>query len=72
MKTANNFKNNISMSSMHPTMIKATNKELIDVLLHNSAKINTPTEFNESPSNLALQNELLNKGNIDFYFLKTD
>ena len=35
-------------------------------------KKNTLTEFNESPYDLALQNELLNKENIDFAFLKID
>ena len=65
-----NSKNNINLSPLHLAAMKATNKELIDVLLKNGAEKNTLTEFNESPYDLALQNELLNKGNIDLAFLK--
>ena len=72
MGTDINFKNNINISPLHLAAMKATNKELIDILLNNGAEKNTLTEFNESPYDLALQNELLNKGNIDFAFLKID
>jgi ankyrin repeat protein len=72
MGTNINFKNNINLSPLHLAAMKATNKELLDVLLNNGAEKNTRTEFNESPYDLALQNELLNKGNIDLAFLKID
>ena len=72
MGTNINFKNNINISPLHLAAMKSTNKELIDVLLNNGAEKNTFTEFDESPYDLALQNELLNKGNIDFTFLKID
>tara|TARA_B100000795_G_scaffold195798_1_gene149925 strand:+ start:606 stop:2099 length:1494 start_codon:yes stop_codon:yes gene_type:complete len=72
MGTNINFKNNINISPLHLAAMKAKNKELIDVLLNNGAEKNTFTDFNESPYDLALQNELLNKGNIDFAYLKLD
>tara|TARA_B100000795_G_scaffold175029_1_gene132186 strand:+ start:456 stop:716 length:261 start_codon:yes stop_codon:yes gene_type:complete len=72
MGTNINLKNNINISPLHLAAMKARNKDLIDVLLNNGAEKNTLTEFNESPYDLALQNELLNKGNIDFAFLKAN
>jgi ankyrin repeat protein len=70
MGTNINSKNSLSLSPLHLAAMKATNKELIDVLLKSGAKKNTLTDFDESPYDLALQNELLNKGNIDLAFLK--
>ena len=72
MGTNINFKNKINISPLHLAAMTSKNKELIDVLLNNGAEKNTLTEFNESPYDLALQNELLNKENIDFAFLKID
>ena len=72
MGTNINFKNSIHIIPLHLAAMKARNKELISVLLNNGTEKNTLTEFDESPYDLGLQNELLNKGNIDFSFLKID
>lgn len=67
-----NYKNDINISPLHLAAMKATNTELIKVLLNQGADKNTVTEFNESPYDLAIQNELLIKEKVDLAFLKID
>ncbi len=65
-----NYKNNINISPLHLAAMKATNKELISILLKNGSNKNILTEFDETPYDLALQNELLT--GINLTFLKID
>jgi len=65
-----NYKNNINISPLHLAAMKANNNELIKLLLKNGADKKALTEFNETPYDLALQNELLIKSEIDLAFLK--
>jgi ankyrin repeat protein len=67
-----NFKNAMYISPLHLAAMKATSKKLMAVLLEHGASKNTLTEFNESPYDLALQNELLTKENINLDFLKME
>ncbi|WP_027076073.1 ankyrin repeat domain-containing protein [Maribacter antarcticus] len=67
-----NYKNDIHISPLHLAAMKATNTELITVLLKQGADKNTVTEFNESPYDLAIQNELLMNEKVDVAFLKMD
>jgi ankyrin repeat protein len=67
-----NAKNKMNISPLHLAAMKATNKDLISVLLAHGANKTALTEFNESPYDLAVQNEILKKENINLAFLKID
>jgi ankyrin repeat protein len=72
MGTNINLKNTTNLSPLHLAAMKAKNKTIINVLLEHGVEKNTRTEFNESPYDLALQNELLRAKNIDLTVLKTN
>ncbi|MEM6687683.1 MAG: ankyrin repeat domain-containing protein [Bacteroidota bacterium] len=67
-----NQKNDINLSPLHLAAMKAEDTKLITILLANGANKNIRTDFNESPYDMALQNELLEKEKTDIALLKID
>ncbi|MEM6719904.1 MAG: ankyrin repeat domain-containing protein [Bacteroidota bacterium] len=65
-----NQKNDINLSPLHLAAMKATDTKLIAILVANGADKNIRTDFNESPYDMALQNELLEKEKTDLALLK--
>ena len=67
-----NSKNTMNLSALHLAAMKSKNRDLIALLLKNGANKELLTEYDESPYDLAVQNELLKKENINLAFLKID
>lgn len=67
-----NQTNDLNLSPLHLAAMKAKNQELLDILLENGANKKLKTQFNESAYDLALENEILEKNEIDIGFLKID
>jgi len=67
-----NQKNDINLSPLHLAAMKAKDTKLISILLAYGADKNIRTNFNESPYDMAIQNELLNKEKTDLALLKID
>ena len=67
-----NQKNDINLSPLHLAAMKAKDTKLISILLAYGADKNIRTNFNESPYDMAIQNELLNKEKTDLTLLKID
>ena len=67
-----NYKNAMNLSALHLAAMKSKDKELISLLIKNGANKELLTQFNESPYDLAVQNELLKKENINLELLKID
>ena len=64
-----NHKNNNGYTALHLAAMKAKNLEIISFLLNNGADKNIKTLFDESAYDLASENELLEKANIDLKLL---
>ena len=64
-----NHKNNNGYTALHLAAMKAKNLEIISFLLNNGADKNIKTLFDESAYDLASENELLKKANIDLKLL---
>lgn len=64
-----NHKNNNGYTALHLAAMKAKNLEIISFLLKNGADKNIKTDFEETAYDLASENELLNKVNIDLKLL---
>ncbi|MEM1257182.1 MAG: ankyrin repeat domain-containing protein [Bacteroidota bacterium] len=65
-----NDKNEIHLSPLHLAAMKAKDKAMLNMLLEHGADRTSLTDFDESPYDLALQNELLDPNTIDLAFLK--
>jgi ankyrin repeat protein len=65
-----NAKNDEGMTPLHLAAMKANDKVILEYLVANGADKSVKTDFEESVFDLASENELLKKGNIDISFLK--
>tara|TARA_B100000767_G_C19774417_1_gene541772 strand:+ start:2052 stop:3536 length:1485 start_codon:yes stop_codon:yes gene_type:complete len=65
-----NIKNNDGYTALHMAAMKAKDLEIISFLLKNGANKIIKTDFDESAYDLASENELLNKNNIDLKILR--
>ncbi|MEM9528226.1 MAG: ankyrin repeat domain-containing protein, partial [Bacteroidota bacterium] len=65
-----NLRNDLGLSSLHLAAMKATNPELMDMLLAAGADKTLRTSFNESAYDLAHENELLGKAQVSLEMLK--
>lgn len=54
-----NFKNELGLTALHLAAMKATDSEIIDMLLNFGADKRILTDFEESPHDLASENEIL-------------
>ena len=61
-----NSKNNNGLTPLHIAAMTASSTEIIKHLIKLGAKTNILTDFNESAYDLALENEFLNKNDIEF------
>ncbi|MEM6841772.1 MAG: ankyrin repeat domain-containing protein [Bacteroidota bacterium] len=67
-----NVKNDLHLSPLHLAAMKATNDELLTILIEHGADRNLRTDFDESAYDLAHQNELLQENNINYAFLQIE
>ncbi len=65
-----NAQNKEGLTPLHFAAMKATNVKVLRYLVSLDADVSIPTNFNESAYQLALENEQLQKNNVDFNFLK--
>ena len=65
-----NAKNENGLTALHIAAMKAENDEILKLLIKEGANTTTKTAFDESVYDLAFENELLTKNNIDLKFLK--
>lgn len=65
-----NAKNNDGITALHLAAMKANNRNILEFLITKGADKTVKTDFEESVYDLALENELLQKQNIDISFLK--
>jgi len=65
-----NHKNNLGLTPLHLAAMKATNGEIIEMLINAGADKNILTDFEESPHELATQNEILKSNKIDISSLQ--
>ncbi len=61
---------NEQLSALHLAAMKAQNAEMLKFLIENGANKSMNTQFGETAYDLALENELLKKNNMNFDFLK--
>jgi len=66
LKIEINAKNNNGLTPLHIAAMTANNTEIIKHLIKLGAKINVLTDFEETAYDLALENEFLNKNDIEF------
>ena len=67
-----NHQNNMNLSPLHFAAMQGKNDELMNILLANGANKELKTSFDESAYDLAMENELLKKENVDLQFLKIE
>ncbi|WP_394420791.1 ankyrin repeat domain-containing protein [Tenacibaculum mesophilum] len=65
-----NAKNNEGLTPLHLAVMQANNTDVIKYLLSIGAKKSITTDFDETVHDLAKENEILNRKNIDINFLK--
>ncbi|MBF4982995.1 ankyrin repeat domain-containing protein [Nonlabens mediterrranea] len=65
-----NVKNNDGLTALHLAAMTAKDESIIKYLISKGADIKIKTDFEESVYDLATENELLNKNNISFNYLK--
>ncbi|WP_440121146.1 ankyrin repeat domain-containing protein [Tenacibaculum sp. Ill] len=65
-----NAKNSEGLTPLHLAVMQANNTDVIKYLLSIGAKKSITTDFDETVHDLAKENEILNKKNIDINFLK--
>ncbi len=67
-----NYQNKLNLSPLHFAAMQGKDKELMTTLIANGANKELKTEFNESAYDLATENELLKKENVNIQFLRMD
>ncbi|MEM1121356.1 MAG: ankyrin repeat domain-containing protein [Bacteroidota bacterium] len=65
-----NHKNKDGLTPLHLAAMKATDKEVLTMLLNKGADKKALTDFEESAFDLASENEMLNEQGVDLGFLK--
>ena len=65
-----NTKSNDGISPLHKAAMKAKNNAVLKYLISIGADKTAKTDFNETVYDLAKENELLKKYNVDINFLK--
>ena len=65
-----NHKNKLGLTPLHLAAMKATNREMIDLLINAGANKNILTDLEESTYELASENEILILNNTDISMLK--
>ncbi len=65
-----NLKDKNGLSALHHAAMKASNPEILRILVERGADIHLKTDFEESPYELALENELMKKSLDSLKFLK--
>lgn len=65
-----NTKNDNSLTPLHMAAIKATDTEILKFLIERGADKKLKTDFDESVLDLALENELLQKQQVELNFLR--
>ena len=65
-----NIKNNEGLAALHLAAMKSKDDSILKLLISNGANTNIKTDFDESVYDLAKENELLIKNDVDINFLK--
>ena len=67
-----NSRNEMNLTPLHLAAMKSTNEELIILLIDNGANKKLRTNYDESPYDLAAENEILTNQSVNLSFLKID
>ena len=67
-----NTKNDLNLTPLHLAAMKATDNELLTLLVENGADKKSRTDLDESAYDLAAQNELLQENNVNYAILRLE